>query len=618
MKPFSASKPNFKGLPIVRNANLISDLFSAPPEKLYSGVKSSSQYLTMRDGIQIAIDIMLPAHTAPETCLPVVIIMARYWRSMELRVPSQPNKALIGPREAIADYLIPRGFAMVIVDARGTGASTGVNRYPWSLDELADYGEVAAWVTAQPWCNGSIGAVGISYEGSTAQYLLASGIPAVKSAVPMEYEFDIYTDVALPGGIFNTAFIQQWSESNKHLDNNKMSSLFPWTARLFVKGIRPVDSDRKSRDLLAQALRDHQANTDVHAALSQIIFRDDPFGDTGVTLDDFSVFTHQSTIESSGGAMFVWGSWLDATTADTVLRSFNTFSNPQIGVIGAWKHEMTAHGSPYQKPQSKPDPLHEQQWAAVAQFFEQTLRHDQPLPGKTLFYYTLGEEIWKQTSSFPLPNTDVQTWYFQSEGRLSPQAPEAVNSADTYTVDFNATTGRTNRWQTQMAKPLIYPDRAREDRCLLTYTSAPLEYDMEITGYPVITLYVASTEDDGAFFVYLEDVDEKGVVRYVTEGQLRGIHRRLSDQPAPYWTGIPYRTFKRADACPLPRSEYAELTFGLQPTSVLIRRGHCIRVALAGADKDTFTPIPARGTPKLQISCSRQMASAIQLPVIRH
>lgn len=64
-----------------------------------------------------------------------------------------------------------------------------------------------------------------------------------------------------------------------------------------------------------------------------------------------------------------------------------------------------------------------------------------------------------------------------------------------------------------MAKPLVYPDRAREDRRLLTYTSAPLECDIEITGYPIVTMYAASTEADSAFFVYLEDVDEKGVVR---------------------------------------------------------------------------------------------------------
>lgn len=601
---------------IVQNIQHISDLFAHTPEKRYKGVQSESCYLTMRDGTQIAIDVLLPLGLASGERLPVIMIMARYWRSLELRGPNPPNKAPIGPREAITDYLVPRGFAMVVVDARGTGASTGVSRYPWSAEELADYGEVATWVAAQPWCSGNIGAVGISYEGATAERLASTGAAGIKGIVPQEIEFDVYTDIAMPGGIFNAAFINEWSNSNNRLDNNKTSRLFPWMARMFVKGVRPVDADRASRLILAKALQDHQKNTDVYQAISRITYRDDPFGDTGVTLDDFSIFRHKEAIEQSGVAMFSWGSWLDGSAAEAVLRNFNTFRNPQIGIIGAWKHEMTRHGSPYQKPNAKPDPLHERQWAAVAQFFEQTLKGDQIPDGKTLFYYTLGAETWRQAHTFPLPNTDMQPWYFGAEHGLSREAPVLSGAVDTYAVDFSATTGLTNRWHTQMAKPVIYRDRAREDRRLLTYTSAPLERDMEITGYPIVTLHVASTEDDGAFFVYLEDVDEKGVVRYITEGQLRGIHRKLSDEPAPYWTGMPYRTFKRAHAAPIPRGEIVELTFGLQPTSALIGRGHCIRVAIGGADKDTFARIPAQGRPTLHISRSQAAASCIRLPVV--
>ncbi|MBW4438484.1 MAG: CocE/NonD family hydrolase [Pleurocapsa minor GSE-CHR-MK-17-07R] len=593
----------------------IADLLAAAPDARYRGVTATSQYLTMRDGTQIAIDLMLPADRAADTRLPVIMIMARYWRSMAMRVPDRPNKALIGPREPIVDFLIPRGFAVVVVDARGAGASRGVNRFPWSPEERADYGEVAAWAAGQPWSNGQIGALGISYEGSTAQYLLGAGVPAVKAVAPMEYEFDVYPDVALPGGIFNQAFIRQWNDSNSRLDSNRTSSLFPALARLLVTGVRPVDSDRKSRTLLAQALREHQANTNVYEAISRITYRDDQFGDTGATLDDFSVFSQRAAIEASGGAMFVWGSWLDGTTADTVLRTYNTLGNPQIGVIGAWKHEMTAHGSPYDKPKAKPNPPHVQQWDALAGFFERTLRGNQPPTGKTLLYYTLGEEAWHQTDVFPLPNTQTQAWYFREGNALSPDQPTG-DGADTYTVDPEASTGLTNRWHTQMARPLVYADRASHDRRLLTYTSAPLAHDMEITGYPVVTLHIASSEDDGAFFVYLEDVDENGVVRYLTEGQLRGLHRQLSGQPAPYWTGMPYRTFTRADGAPLPRGQFIELTFGLQPTSVLIRRGHRVRVAIAGADKDTFARIPSDAIPTWQVGRGGVYASHIQLPVV--
>ncbi len=599
-----------------RTTSPIADLFASPPPKLYRGVRCSSRYLTMRDGVQIAVDIMLPADAPADTRLPAIMIMARYWRSLELRVPDQPGKAWIGPREPIADDLIPRGFAFVVVDVRGTGASTGVCRYPWSPEEIADYREVVTWVQAQPWCSGNIGATGISYEGSTALRVTATGVPGIKGVIPQEIEYDVYTDIACPGGIFNESFIRAWHESNHKLDNHKPSSLFPFTGRLFTKGVRPVDADKKTRTLLAQSLRDHQANTDVFQAMSGIVYRDDSFGSTGVTLDDFSIFPLSAGIEASGAALFSWGSWLDGASAAAALRTYNTYSNPQIAVIGAWKHEMTHDGSPFNKPGGKPNPEHAHHWEAAAQFFDRTLRQEQPPQGKRLYYYTLAEDTWKSTEAFQLPQTQMTTWYLQAQHRLAITPPPADHAPDRYQVDFRATTGKTNRWQTQMARPVIYRDRANEDRRLLTYTSEPLAQDMEITGYPVLTLHVASSEADGAFFVYLEDVDEQGVVCYITEGQLRGMHRQLSDEPASYWTGMPNHSFKRADAAPLPPGEVVSLTIGLQPTSVLIRRGHCIRVALAGADADTFARIPAQGNPTWQVWHTLARPSAIALPVI--
>lgn len=592
----------------------LAELFAAPPQRRYAGVQASSIYLTMRDGARIASDLLLPAGRAPGARLPTLIVMARYWRSMELHIPAPPNKAPIGPREMIFDDLIPRGFAIVVVDARGTGASTGVSRYPWSPEELADYGEVAAWTAAQPWCSGRIGAFGISYEGATALRLAAVGGPAVRAVAPQEIEHDVYPDIAMPGGIFNMAFIRAWSESNRKLDAGRPSSLFPWSARLLVRGARPVDADLKDRAILALALREHQANTDVYAAMARITYRDDLFGDTGATLDDFSVMAHQGAIERGGAAIFSWASWLDGASAEVALRTFHTLSNPQLVVIGAWKHEMSAHGSPYQRPGARLSPAQREQWAALAQFFDQTLAHDRPPQGKRLFYYTLGAEEWRAAERFPPPGVAPQDWYFQDGRGLAPTPPAAA-AADTYVVDFAATTGTANRWHTQMARPVVYRDRARQDRRLLTYTSAPLEQDLEIVGYPVVTLYVASSVDDGAFYAYLEDVDARGVVRYLTEGQLRGIHRKLADAPPVYRTGMPYRSFRRADAAPLPRGEPVELTFGLQPIAALIRRGHRIRVAIAGADHDTFVRIPAEGTPIWQVLRGPGHASRISLPI---
>jgi predicted acyl esterase len=62
--------------------------------------------------------------------------------------------------------------------------------------------------------------------------------------------------------------------------------------------------------------------------------------------------------------------------------------------------------------------------------------------------------------------------------------------------------------------------------------------------------------------------------------------------------------------------EVTELTFGLLPTSVLIKQGHRIRVAIAGHDKDNFARIPSEGTPTITVAHTTGYASCIDLPVI--
>jgi len=128
---------------------------------------------------------------------------------------------------------------------------------------------------------------------------------------------------------------------------------------------------------------------------------------------------------------------------------------------------------------------------------------------------------------------------------------------------------------------------------------------------------VTSTATDGAFFVYLEDVDETGKVMYITEGMLRAIHRKVSTDPPPYNLLAPYHSFKRKDSMPLVPGEVAELTFGLLPTSVLIKKGHRIRIAIAGHDKDTFARIPAEGTPVITFARNKRYASFVELPLVQ-
>jgi len=251
--------------------------------------------------------------------------------------------------------------------------------------------------------------------------------------------------------------------------------------------------------------------------------------------------------------------------------------------------------------------------ASLDAFFKKNV---EPLEMDVLEYYTLGENKWKSTKIWPLPETKTQRLYLSENNTLDEAAPTVSDGSDLYKVDPTAKTGEGNRWHAQMGRPVLHPDRKAEDKKLLIYDTPPLRANMEITGHPVIHLFVRSTAPDGQFFVYLEAVEPDGRVRMVTEGQLRAIHRKISNEKPPYKMFGPYHTFKEQDIMPLVPNEVAEIAFDLFPISVLFKKGQKIRIAIAGADKGMFEPIPGCESPEITIERNTRYASCIDLPVI--
>lgn len=579
-----------------------------------AGMQTESLYLTMRDGVRLAADLHRPASLAADAALPTLIYITRYWRDTDFR----PGFRWIGAASlAPWRFLTAHGYAVLTVDARGTGASFGTRAHEWDKAEVQDGGEIAAWIAAQPWSNGKIGAIGTSYSGTTAELLAIH--PAVTAVLPRFNEYDVYTDIAFPGGLYLRGFVEQWSQSTAGLDANaaRESASTPLLERIVMRlgarGVKPVNGDYAA---LRTAVADHAGN--VHAAdlARETIYRDDQSA-SGVQARDYSVYAYREAIERNGAAIYGWGGWFDAVTADAVIRRWLTVQTPQIAVIGPWNHGASQHASPYAPARANTH----QHWQEFLRFFDDRLKGihtgiDAEIAAKTLTYFTIGEECWKTTTVWPPAGTTPRPYYFAADGALSDTLPAAAG-VDEYTVDFEATTGSANRWYTQAGGgAVLYGDRAEADRRLLTYTSAPLPHDLEITGYPVVKLHVSSTADDGAFFVYLEAVEPDGRVTYLTEGMLRALHRKISTGTPPYAQPVPYHSFNRADGAPLVPGAVTEIQFGLLPISVLLRAGQRIRVALAGADASVFPRFPAAGTPTLSVQHGAAAPSHILLPVI--
>jgi len=331
--------------------------------------------------------------------------------------------------------------------------------------------------------------------------------PAVKAVVPRFSDFDPYAHLVFPGGILNNRFVKEWNKLNQALDTNdicgvqEVKGLACEQLKTLNTGVKPVDKDKDKR-LLAEAVKQHADNLNVYKAALQTTYRDGPFGKSGIAVEDFSSYNFKKDIERSKVAIYGWGSWLDAGTANGVFSRFMTFSNPQKVIIGSWNHGATEDTNPYMPSNTPVNPPLEQQFMDIVSFFDTYLKNNNgKLIPRELKYYTMGEEKWKTTKVWPPAGVTSQRWYLAANGSLTTAAPINKTGADTYTVNFSATTGATNRWF-QSGKDIIYPDRANEDKKLLTYTSDRLHQDVEITGHPVVALYVTSTANDGAFYIY--------------------------------------------------------------------------------------------------------------------
>jgi len=226
---------------------------------------------------------------------------------------------------------------------------------------------------------------------------------------------------------------------------------------------------------------------------------------------------------------------------------------------------------------------------------------------------------------WPLPQEKPTPYYFQAgpsgsiqsanDGLLSEKVPSGDSGRDDYTVDYTTSSGPTTRWHNGRGGNFGYPDMAANDAKGLTYTTPSLKTAIEVTGHPIVHLWVTSTADDGDFFAYFEEVDENGYSHYLTEGVLRASHRKLDPPPFSY-LNLPYHRGYAEDVAPLPAGQPVELVFDLHPTSNIFDAGHRIRLTLTCADQTSFDTPVLSPAPRVSIYRNNKCASYVQLPVI--
>ncbi len=586
----------------------------------YKGYCVSSYYIETKDGTKIATDVLIPAPSQINQKFTSILIQTRYWRAIALKKPFN-RLVKFSTNPLICKGMVKYGYIIVTVDVRGTGASYGTQKYPVSETEVSDGRAIIDWIVSQPWSNGSVVTWGNSYSGMTSELAATLNHSALKCVLTKHNPWDLYLNAMFPGGVFNQAFIGYWSNLGKNLDQTKGWALIafkpfePLMGTLgpkLVKGVKPVVDDEK---ILEEVATIHSNNNYPIDYGTIVTFRDDKANEDGTSVDSISTFTKREKIEKLNIPLYTWGSWQDSATADFVISRFMTYKNPIKAIIGDWDHIALKKANPYYSHKVKVKPTKKEQVKEWIDFYEKCIAG--AAPEKALYYYTMGEEKWKKVTNWPPQGQKTMKWYLNEKNALTVTEPENPDGKDEYKVNFEATTGIRNRWYTLLSLHIFYPNREEEDSKCLIYTSAPLENDLEITGHPIVSLYLSSTHSDGMIHAHLEFLDEKNVIHWVTDGQLRFIHRKISTETPPYNIFVPYHSYKNKDNWPLIPGEVAEIKFGMYPTSILLRKGFKLRLVIAGADKDSFARYPKEDNPTLTIERNNNHPSLLELPIIQ-
>jgi len=574
----------------------------------FDGWATTSLYVPMRDGVRLAVDVTRPTKggVVTDEPLPLVWTHSRYHRNpgaLAKRFGGSSDREIHSnvDSDPALQRLVRHGYVVCAAGVRGSGASFGRFEGLFSEAETKDAAELCAWFAAQPWCDGNVGMYGGSYLGIT-QYMAASlAPPALKAIFPEVAAFDLY-ELMYPGGVFREDLVEHWDRLTDLLDGE-------WTAP-------PVDGDA-GEELLKQAVAEHAGNWQVLDGYRSAPFRDDAV--PGLDWSHHGPAPFLAGIDRSHVAIYHANGWFDVFALDTCLW-FRNYGGPQRVMMGPWSHAQA------EVERMRLREVEQHRW------FDRWLKgiengvEDEP-PFQWALMKEPGQVEWHASRSWPpegsaprdlwLAAGPSDTIASPNDGRLAFE-PEAEAAADEYAVDPTTTTGTNSRWDNAVgAAPLgmSYPDLADNDQKSLTYTSRALESDLAVVGHPVVHLFVTATAGDADFLVLLEEIDQAGSVRYVTEGVLRGSQRKLG--VAPYDNlGLPWQRCFAEDREPLPEDEPDELVLDLAPTATVFDAGHRVRLTICCADADNLEAPRIELPASIALHHGGEWASRLVLPVL--
>jgi putative CocE/NonD family hydrolase len=407
---------------------------------------------------------------APGRPLPAILIRTPYGRR--------------GDGAITARLFAERGYHAVLQSTRGTFGSGG--RLDFDA-EAADGRAAADWITAQPWSDGTIGTFGASYLTFT-QFALASTRPPQLKAMAIAVWPAERRAYHYPGGAFALDRLA-WAYTLEHQE--KRLAFVHARARNQRKALTPAFGHLPLRDADTVAVG-HPAGY-----FQDAIEHDKP-GDPYWEPSDF-----RPVLAGLGVPVTMLAGWYDVVLPQMLADYQLLRDNGQRArlTIGGWHHTSRE--------------LYRQELTDALDWFGTHLLGRPPADRADLRMEVMGGGGWHDLAEWPPPGT-AQRWHLHPDGALGPAAP-APGEPDRYVYDPADPTPAVGGTSVVHCGPR--DNRALEQRPdVLTYTSAPLDEPLVITGPVTVQLFAGSSRPHTDFFARLCDVGQDGVSVNITDG----------------------------------------------------------------------------------------------------
>ena len=513
-----------------------------------------NEWIPLADGRKLAARIWLP-RGATKKPLPAIL---EY-------LPYRKRDGTAQRDDSTYPHFAAAGYVGVRVDISGTGESDGDWDDEYSARELADGCEVIEWIAQQPWCDGNLGMMGISWGGFNSLQIAALKPAALKAVIAIGTTVDRYND-------------------DIHYKNGcLLYSNFSWSSTMLCYASRPPDPE-----LVGDSWREtwlHRLNTQPFPLANWLAHqRKDDYWKHGSISEDYAAVEIPALVISG---------WADGYINAPSAAAENLANAKAIN--GPWIHKYPHIALP--KPRM--DFINE-----AINWWDKWLKGSdngvEKLPAyrayiledaKPVLHHEVEPGRWVSEAELPSPDTRARNYYLAPNRQLLDIPGRTRNKPLASPQGCGTSCGEFFTIKPDGEMPT---DQRRDDSASLVFDSGKLHQPIEILGRPRLRLKLSIDKPLGNIAVRLNDIHPNGDVSRVSWGVINLAHRDGNENPQPMTPG---------------QSESIEIE--LNECGYRFMRGHKMRVAISTSYWPMIMPPPEIVTATIRLGPD----SVITLPV---